>query len=395
MIKSIAIQFILFIFSYLIPKKKNLILFGSGDKHDFRGNPKYLYLHLIQNKSKYEFYWSAGVRSLTEELFKKKYPVFYRYSLKGFWKILRAKYIIIEKSSKDVYYTDQILGRFNFIQTWHGITLKKIGQDAINEKKGNPGKSILANKIIWNLLRKTKQLSMMKYKFLLATSSSNNRILKKAFLNKNVVTLGYPRNDIFFNKKLLYNDLGSILKLYNYSKIILYAPTFRDNSENVKPFSNELYLKLNEYLSDNNILMIIKKHPLERNIEIPEGLNNIKDVSSKVDDIQELYYYTDILISDYSGAVNDFILTNRRVIYYLYDIENYENKCRALYYNLFETLSGPFAENENELFELIKSSEIWSKNDHYRKRYEKQKKIFHKYQDGNSSKRFFEYINNL
>lgn len=391
MIKKAFIQIFLIISSYLIPKNKKLIVLGAGPGNDFKGNPKYFFLYLNQENTKYKAFWSAGNKKVYNKLKESNLPVFYRYSCKGLWKILRAKYFVIEKSSKDVYYTDYIFGRFNFIQTWHGITIKKLGIHAVEEKKGQPGKSILAKEKLRNFMRKFGLLSMMKYKLILSTTTNQDDLLKEVFLNKNVFTLGYPRNDLFFNKNLLVKDLISFLNK-KYDKILLYAPTFRDNKDDVNPMSKDFFKELDEYCSINNFLFIIKKHPLQKNLKAPENAKNIIDLSSDFEDIHELLYYADILISDYSSTVNDFILTDKPNVYYCYDYEEYEKSCRGFYYNYFETMSGPFAKNEDELLNIIKNTEIWTKDEEYLKLYNKQKEFFHTFTDGNSSERLVNFL---
>ncbi|MEA2042933.1 MAG: CDP-glycerol glycerophosphotransferase family protein [Bacteroidota bacterium] len=392
MIKSIIIQIALIILSWLVPKKKSLILLGAGSKHDFRGNPKYLFLFINQNKTPFDGRWSAGTKSLYYELKNAGLPVVYRYSIKGLWYILRAKYLIIEKSSKDVYYTDFIFGRFNFLQTWHGITIKKLGVHAIEEKKGAPGQSILARPKIWKFMKKYHLLSMMKYRLILSTTKNQEQLLKDVFLNNRVVTLGYPRNDLFFDKNLLYKNYQDLLKLRRFQKIFLYAPTFRDSKDSVRPFSESFFQKLNAYFKQQNYLFIIKKHPLQANISVPENLPYIKDYSSKVHDLHDLLFHTDVLISDYSSAVNDFILTNRPIIYYNYDLEDYERTCRGFYYDYNRIFPGPFAQSEDELLATVQNIEKIHKQVGIQSGYRKQKDFFYDHADGNSSARFLNYI---
>jgi len=57
------LQGFLFFLSYIIPKKDNLILLGSGGGNDFEGNPKYLFLYLLKNKKRLHFYWIKVILS--------------------------------------------------------------------------------------------------------------------------------------------------------------------------------------------------------------------------------------------------------------------------------------------------------------------------------------------
>src|SRR5690606_19878170 len=123
--KNYCLHSLLLILSYIIPKKKNLIIFGAGDAKQFQGNPKYIYQYLRVNQCKsLESYWSAKSKMQQQFLADMNAPFIDPYSISGFFKILRAQYMVIEKSTFDVYYTKMIFGRFNFIQTWHGTPLK-------------------------------------------------------------------------------------------------------------------------------------------------------------------------------------------------------------------------------------------------------------------------------
>ena len=376
---NLALNFILFMLSYVIPKNKKLCLLGSGAGTSFKGNPKYLYLHSLTNESRYQISWITKNKKLYDKLNEKKHPVLQVYSVKGFWNILRAKYLIIEQSAKDISYIGVINGRFNIIQTWHGTPLKKIG---ITKEK-HPIKNIFNN-----LLKK----EFYSYILILSTSNVVSLTLSTVFQNKNVKLVGYPRNDVFFNKNLIFENYKEILNLGIYHKVILYCPTFRDNYESVKPFSDEFFKNLNAYLMKKGDVFLIKKHPFEKNINVPTNLSNIEDVSSAVEDIQELLVFTDILITDYSSVFFDFILLDRPIIYYSYDFEEYLENCRGMYYEYYKEMPGPFAKNENELLDLIETVDKWFNNEEYQMKYKKFKDKFNYYQDGKSCERLFQFI---
>ncbi len=382
-----VIQLFFTLFSYIVPKKKNLIIFGSGNARLFNGNPKYMYMYLHNNNNNnnnldIEYYWSTKSKEVFERLDAKNYPVINARSLKGFFRLLRAKYLVIEMSSIDVSYTRSIIGRFNFVQSNHGTPLKKVGDDAI---------TIINNPTLDRFMKKFKIYSKLRYKYFVSASDEVDKIVLSAFGNKNIVTTGYPRNDVFFNKKLLFYDYQKKFGLKNYRKVFFYAPTFRDNYSNVIPFSTKISY-LNDYLAENNSIMLVKKHPNEKVLSIPDNLSNIKDISFDVDDIQEILPFVDVLITDYSSTFFDFILTNKPVIYYSYDLEDYLDNCRGMYYDYYSELTGPFAKNEDELIDLIKNIEIWSQEDDYLNRYQKQVEKFNKYRDGNSSKRLLKLL---
>lgn len=378
--------------SFVVPKKKNSYLFGSGKGLLFKGNPKYLYLYIIRNKVPCEINWITADENIYYKLNKGGMPVVKFFSLKGFWGILRSEYLIAEMTSMDVYYISRFWGNFNLIQTWHGTPLKKIWSHMAKDKKGIMKSKLLLKIIPFKILKKYRVFSSCRYKMIISPSIEVSNVLISASLNKNVKITGYPRNDVFFNKNLIFENYDKKFNLNIYKKIILYCPTFRDECDVVKPFSDNFLKRLNLYLKKSSYLFLVKKHPYEINIEISKGLSNIIDISNKAKEIQELLIYADILITDYSSVFFDFVLLDKPIIYYSYDYNEYLKKCRGMYYDYYREIPGPFAKKEEELIELIKSVDIWFNNKEYQLRYKKFKDKFNYYQDGKSCKRLLEAI---
>ena len=153
---NLLLNLSLFVLSYIIPKNNNLYLFGAGRGTLFKGNPKYLYLYLLKNEYPYQISWITKNRSVYDRLNEKSYPVLKMYSIMGFWKILKAKYLIIEMSARDVYFIGYIAGNFNFIQTWHGTPLKKIWYHLMKDGKGIGKKEKFLKIILGKLLKNLK-----------------------------------------------------------------------------------------------------------------------------------------------------------------------------------------------------------------------------------------------
>lgn len=377
------VSLLLFLLSYIVPKKKGRLLFGAGYGIAFRGNPKYLYLYLSKNKYKYNFKysWVTKNKKLYENLRASNLPSLFLYTPRAFWTILRSEIIIIDSSIEDFSFIHGFFGRFSIIQTWHGTPLKKIRFDTPNDKS-------FGNRIV----RFFWHIEFKKYLFIPTTSKEVTEKFKTSFLTENIEITGYPRNDVLLDKTILFQNLDKKLNFAKYSKIISYIPTFRDVEIQNKPFTLKGLKVLNQHLKDKNSLLIFKKHPLEKNIPNLSGFSNIKDYSEQIGDVQELLVHTDILITDYSSVFFDFCLTNKPIIYYPYDYKEYIKDCRDMYYDYYKELIGPFAHNQEELLELIKTSDNWFKDKGYQKKYNRFKKKFNKYLDGNSSERVFKIL---
>lgn len=344
---------------------------------------KAFYLYCIKNCDKHNLkvYWITSRKDIYNLLKSRRLPVLYIYTMDAFKSILRAKYLVLTHGPIDVSYFYFLFGRFKMIQTWHGIALKDVSREAERNAR-------LYMRIIQYLSRLTDK----KYELILTTSEETARIFKLSFSNENVKILGYPLNDVFYNPDLLFEDYKKKLKLDQFAKIILYCPTFRENSTR-QQFSQEFLNKLNTYLVRNNYVLLIKRHPygnfLFNNLE---NYSNIIDISNEVTDIQDLLVHVDILISDYSSVIFDFVLLNKPIIFYPYDIDIYIKRWRKLNYDYFKELPGPFAMFEDSLLNILTSIESIFSDKKYKERYELFRQKFNYYNNNRACEALLNYI---
>jgi CDP-glycerol glycerophosphotransferase (TagB/SpsB family) len=228
-----------------------------------------------------------------------------------------------------------------------------------------------------------KELSSLSY--ILAMSDIAKQRFVTAFDNLNVEIIGYPKNDVFYGDPS-YWDIKH--RWQSYEKVLLYAPTFRDHPDAIKPFSRLFYDSLNNLLKSRNWCLLVKKHHFDHTIDLPNELSNIFDISKNFDDVQEVLVQTDVLISDYSSIFVDYLLRKKPVIFYIYDIDNYLDKSRQMYCEYFDEVPGPFARKEQELIDLILSTGKWFTEDTYQVRFETALNLYHEFQDGRSCMRF-------
>ena len=102
-------------------------------------------------------------------------------------------------------------------------------------------------------------------------------------------------------------------------------------------------------------------------------------------DVNDLLIVTDILITDYSSVIFDYLLLNKPIIYYAYDLELYKQE-RGLYYDFEDYIYGLVAYNMDELIKAIKKPDMMNS-----KRNEFNEK-FMKACDGKSTERVYDYI---
>ncbi len=367
--------------SYFVPKDKNLFLFTSLTGKVYEGNSKYVFEYIRDNHPSYKIFWVFNTKETYNLYLKEGISCIYKKTFRYFFILLRAKYIFVTSNDPSAIFFKgplSVFGRFSLIQLWHGSGFKKI---CLNSRLYKD-----KNKILLFFIK----LFFKKYKLIISISDRNKTIMKSSFNSKQVRITGFPRNDIFFDSSFSDKQYKQELKLEKYNKVILYAPTFRDKGF-IEPFTASFWDDFNKFLIKTNQVFLIKKHPGDLKLNVPSNYKNIKDVTYKIIDLQLLLKIADLLITDYSSISSDYMLTDKPIIFYIYDYNNYSKMSRSFESNIKKVLPGPFIETEKELLKYLKNNE-WYKDKIYKKKYKQCKDDSHKYQDGNSSKRVADFI---
>jgi CDP-glycerol glycerophosphotransferase len=281
----------------------------------------------------------------------------------------------------DIAYERILIGRFRIIQTWHGSPLKRINLDALDDRE-NPG-------LVERLYKRIARVELGRLQAVIALSNADAHIFESAFRNQSILQLGYPKND------MLVDGLGAwgIEPRYNeFKKVVLYAPTFRDHSDALRPFTSDFLQELNDAFAEKNWCFLVKKHPYDRGLEIPAGLDCVRDVSGEEKDIQELLAQVDLLVTDYSSVFVDFLLRDKAQIAYVYDFDEYLERSRGMYYDLHEVMPGRVVKTEQELLERMLDHETWYASAESEARRKDALSRFHRYRDGRSCHRLTRYL---
>ena len=259
-------------------------------------------------------------------------------SLKSLYEIATAK-LWIDNNRFSFYVNKRKKQRY--IQTWHGgLGLKKIEADA---PYGQDAKYI-------RFAKRDSKLSDL----YISNSKHLSDIYKRAFwYGGEILESGYPKNDILFESKELYrNKIREEYGLSEETKLLLYAPTFRDN-HNLNPYDinlTELKNQLNTH-QDEDWVIAARLHP---NIDgicfaqaFQDGVINVTDYP----DMQELIMGVDILVTDYSSCMFDSAIAKIPTFIYASDVDEYLDN-RGFYFSL-DDLPFKAAQNTQELIENI------------------------------------------
>ena len=353
----------LYYISFFIPKNKNIWVFGAWFGEKYADNSKALFEFVNNNDKEIFAVWLTESKTVFNELNQKGLNVYYTYSLFGYYYSAIARYVFVSSGMSDI--NRYAIARGCIIQLWHGTPLKRID----NVKKNQSILYLLRNLVF--------PYSNPKYNYVLSASDNNIKDYKIAFQTKDVIIKGYPRNDLLFREN------------FSNEKRVLYLPTFRDNTS-FNVFEKLDVALLQSFCIRMNINFYYKLHFADKNTsEISEF--NISKVTDE--DLYQLLSKTDILITDYSSVYFDFLLLDRPVIFTPFDFKDYISKDREMYYDYDKVTPGPRCENWNEVMNEIEK--LMNGEDNYRGERKKTNNYFNKYQDGNSSKRVYEFFKNM
>lgn len=351
MIKKIIILLMKIKYYYRLIKRKkhrnkkrtNIWLFGEWFGERCCDNCLYLANFVSRLNTNLSLFWIAN-NNCDTSLLDNTITVVEKDSEKANQLIKEAEVIIVNQGLCDVindlaYVPNNSL----IVNLWHGMPWKKILFDADDKSIIYMIKKIFYK--IFNICDLT-----------ISTSKENSNIIENAFLiNKNkIIESGYPRNEIFYNVNNIHHCRNKLNGFINVDDkiVISYLPTFRSNNRLFDIKSLLVNKEFNDYLLNNNVIIVQKKHFAD-NSENNDAISNfIYNVDEQIT-TQELLCASDILITDYSSCFFDFLLLNRPIIHFLYDYDNYINNDRGLYYSKEDVCCGDCVYNSNELINSI------------------------------------------
>lgn len=370
---------------FLIANKfpaRNTIVFESFLGKQFSDNPKAIYEYIKKTYPEYKLYWAVDRRYINN-FQKKGMNCLTRLTPKWIWIMATSKYWItnsrlplwIPKPKHTTY-----------VQTWHGTPLKKLGLDISNVQMAGMNT---------NLYREEFVEEANKWDYLISPNAYSTAIFRTAFtFDKTIIESGYPRNDYLYthNNKSFIAETKRRLYIQQDKKVILYAPTWRDDDyygTGKYKFNLQLDLKRLKDELGNDYVILLRMHYLvaeSLNLEAYKGF--VYDVSA-YNDINELYLIADLLITDYSSVFFDYANLKRPMLFYVYDIEDYRDNLRGFYFDFEVQAPGPLVKTTEEIIKEIKAIE--SKGFDYDQTFYDE---FCYLEDGNASERVVKEIFN-
>ena len=245
-----------------------------------------------------------------------------------------------------------------WVQLWHGTGLfKKFGYDLLNDGD-------------------KKIMEMFAPKIDLVSVSSENVVdtyARNFYVDKSKVKpFGVPRNDFYDEKHLSDDYLSDLRESFEKDypqlkgkKLVLYAPTFREDPKNNAVFD---YFDIEKFLDElgDEYALAIRLHPNykrfcdeEHNIDL-EDLTNRYDIINftGLKDGQKLLLLSDILIADYSSIMVDYTILQKPIVLFAYDLDDYINEERGFYFDYKENVPGKIVYKMDELIASINDQDF-------------------------------------
>lgn len=372
----------------LIPIDDKLVVFISFHGRGYNDNPKAIYEAMIKDETfqDYQFIWFIKNHKKKNITIPKGKIVEYN-TIKYFYYMSKAKYWIIN-CKMPIYMikkNNQI-----YLQTWHGTPLKHLGHDI----EVPEGTTFYRSGMSYDEMTNTYDVDVARYNYMISPNKFCTEVFQSAFqINRErLIETGYPRNDFITNatnEEII--NIKNRLNIPLNKKIVLYAPTWRDNSYVASGYTFELkadFKKWKEILGDEYVLIFKPHYLIVNHFKNDDSLNDFLYSIDADAEINELYVISDILVTDYSSVFFDYAVLNRPIYFYMYDLEEYSDALRGFYLDIYTDLPGHIYEDETKMLQDIKE------NVYDNQRLEAFNQRFNNQQDGHCAQKVIDIVFN-
>lgn len=320
--------------THITPKTGKKILFMSENRINIMDNLEAIDKRIKERKLDKKFKISYSFRNIFDR--KKQNPIEW---LKVLTKIAKSDYIFVD-DYVPIFSFLKLNKKTILVQTWHaGFGFKLVGYGRFGIE-GSPRPTTSCHR---------------KYTYGLIGNENLKEIYSEVWgIEKEaLLPTGMPRLDNFLDNKIINEKRNNFYKLYPQLKnknIVTFAPTYRGSSQLNAYYDYDKidFEELYKYCKKTNSAVLFGKHHFIKQ-EIPikkEYKNLIYDMSEYK--LNDLFYVTDILITDYSSCFYDFLLLNKPVLFFVYDKSIY-SATRGVHRPIDDVAPGKVCETFEEL----------------------------------------------
>ncbi|MFE7333979.1 bifunctional glycosyltransferase/CDP-glycerol:glycerophosphate glycerophosphotransferase [Streptomyces griseus] len=363
-----------------LPVRRGSVVFESHMGTCYGDSPRALYEEIRRQGLKLRATWSYDSAPAG---FPDDARLVRRWSWRYLWALARAEYWVDNQGFPQHLRKPR---HTTYLQTWHGSAYKRMGFDETRVRLQNAPQ------------RERLQRAVDRFDHFLVRSEHDVNTLARAYRlpDERLLRTGYPRNDALIAERnrsetegrLPRPPLAEALGLADHKKTVLYAPTFRGGPG--KQRRSRLLLDVREFAArfGDTHTLLVRSHYLEsaRLPVCPPG--TVVDVS-RHHDVSELLALTDVLITDYSSIMFDFVLLDRPVVLFAPDLDAYADE-RGSYFDLRENAPGPVTATQDELFTAL--AELKKSDTRYADQRREFAERFGSYDRGDAARRTVEAV---
>ncbi len=326
---------------WIFPVNNKKIFFSAYEGKHYTCNPRSVYeqISMLNDYEEYCFIWELNNIEEHKIITDPRVIFVTHNSLKYIFSILTSKYLIT--NSGITCYLPLRRQQIN-INTWHGGgAYKRVGYGV----KSNVSEDLYELSIV------SKQTT-----YFLSSSKIFTEVMKDSckIPEKNFLSIGMPRNDVFFDSKRMDSLKRKVLSYFGFTGqeyLVLYAPTYRgivgkDETVDICFDISKLKKVIEEKFCRKAIIMVRMHYFNSKNINSKEVIS-----ASKYPDMQELLVAVNMLITDYSSSMWDFALTNKPCILYTPDLDMYD--LERGFYTRPEFWPGILCKSEDKMYQAI------------------------------------------
>ncbi|QMW65925.1 CDP-glycerol glycerophosphotransferase family protein [Mumia sp. ZJ1417] len=263
-----------------------------------------------------------------------------RWSREWYELLARAKYLVNNNNFPAFFAKAQ--GQVH-LQTWHGTPLKRIGHDI--HDAGLMSRSYM----------RMMDAEARSWDFLISPSPYCSQIFPDAFgYGGPLLEVGYPRNDVLLapgrddSRERVRKGLG----LSPDQRVILYAPTWRENVRDGGRPAKALYLDVEAVVRQVPGAVVLVRGHANTAASASAARAGVVDVTL-YPDVADLFLAADVLVTDYSSVMFDFAVLDRPIHLLAPDLDEYRDRVRGFYVDLEDVAPGPVHRETNSLIAAL------------------------------------------
>jgi CDP-glycerol glycerophosphotransferase (TagB/SpsB family) len=225
-------------------------------------------------------------------------------------------------------------GHQHVLQTWHGSTLKRLARD-------RPDAGFRTK------IAATRE--GRRWDALLAQNEFSAEHLRSAYdFGGPVWVDGYPRNDVLATPDHAV-DVRERLGVADGKRVVLFAPTWREDRATMVDHLDVAALA--HALGPDHVLLV-RGHSSTWEHGRDHTAPDLLDVTG-YPDVSDLLLVADVLVTDYSSVMFDWVSTGRPIVFHVPDLARYRGELRGFYADLLSEAPGPVVETTDDLVDAV------------------------------------------